>query len=294
MTHKIIKLLAIIGALYGWSAKAQENTEPQPGLRVLTASEQAGVKKNYTEVLLQPDITCKKGDYELGYYGSFYRAKDTPGDKTDWMTLVSKIRVENDDWSLDVGRSQTRKYAGYLYAPTTTGFDNLGMIKGTSRTFTGTILTHKGTGLTLGQGASDTRMTPTHWDSTLVGWAKELDDEWALHLQATGGRSPLSTLGATLRWQPTRTTTVVAEGLYWNKETTGILTANHKLTDNLTIFAGAQMTNPQQGKPDGLATAGVCYDLRWGCQLVIAAQQTLRSDSQTSAILGVKYTGNIR
>ena len=294
MKHKIIKLLALIGALWTHSAKAEQIQEPKPGLTVLAASEQDGVKKNYAEILLQPDITCQKGEYKLGYYGSFYRAKETTGAEIDWMTLASKIRAENDDWALEVGRSCTRQYAGYLYAPTTTSFDNQGMIKGTSRTYTGTTLTHKETGLTLGQVASDTRMTPTHWDSTLVGWAKELNDEWAIHLQATGGRKPLSTLGATLKWQPTKETAVVAETLHWNRETTGILTANHKLTDDLNLFAGAQMTSPHKGKPEGLATAGACYNLGKGFQLVAAAHQKLGTGRTTTALLGIKYAGDFR
>ncbi len=295
MTHtKVLKLLALTGALFSTTAKAEENQAPKPGITVLAASEQDRVKKNYAEITLKPDITCQKGEYKLGYYGSFGRAKETTGAEIDWLTLASKIRAENDHWALEVGRSCTRQYAGYLCAPTTTSFDNQGMIKGTSRTYTGTTLTHKETGFTLGQVAGDTRMTPTHWDSTLVGWAKELNDDWAIHLQATGGRKPLSTLGATLRWQPNKETVLVAEGLHWNRETTGILTASHKLTDELSFFAGAQMTSPHQGKPDGLATVGACYNLGKGFQLVAAAQQKIGTERTTSALLGIKYAGDFR
>lgn len=294
MKHGIIKLLALTGALLSTTAKAEEKQAPKPGITVFAASEQDGLKKNYTEITLKPDITCQKGEYKLGYYGSFCRAKETTGTEIDWMTLASKIRAENNDWTLEIGRSCTREYAGYLYAPTTTSFDNQGMIKGTSRIYTGTSLTHKETGLTLGQVASDTRMTPTHWDSTLVGWGKEVNNEWAIHLQTTGNRKTLSTLGATVKWQPTKETAVVAEGLYWNKETTGILTANNKLTDDLTLFAGAQMTSPQRGKPEGLATMGANYNLGKGFQLVMAAQQKLGTDRATSALLGIKYAGDFR
>lgn len=294
MKHKIIKVLALTSALLNSTGKAEENQAPKPGITILASSEQDGFKKNYAEITLKPEITHQKGEYKLGYYGSFYRAKNTPGAEIDWMTLASKIRAENDNWALEIGRSCTREYAGYLYAPTTTSFDNQGMIKGTSRTYTGTTLAHKETGLTLGQVASDTRMTPTHWDSTLLGWAKELNNEWALHLQTTGGRKPLSTLGATLRWQPTQETTLVAEGLHWNRETTGILTTNHKLTEDLTLFAGAQMTSPQRGKLGGLATAGASYNLGKGFQLVVSAQQKLGTDKAISALLGIKYAGDFR
>ena len=294
MTHKLIRLIALIGVLAGGEAKAQEEPEPKPGLTILAASEQQGTRKNYAEVIFQPDITYQAGEYKAGYYGSFYRAKETTGTEMGWLALASKIRAENEEWALELGRSCTREYAGYLYAPTTTGFDNQGMIKGTSRTYTGVSLRHKETGLSLGQVASDTRMMPTHWDSTLVGWAKELNKEWAIHLQATGGRRPLSTLGATIKWQPTDDMTVVAEGLYWNRETTGILTANRKVTEDLTLFAGVQATSPRQGKPEGLATAGANYNLWHGFQLVGAVHQNIGSDRRTTAILGIKYAGDFR
>ena len=283
-----------MGALFGPMAKAQEAQTTRPGITILAATEQDTTDKNNTEVTLKPDMTCRCGEYALGYYGSFYRAKSTPGEVIGWLTLASNIRAENDDWALTIGRTATRTCAGYLYAPTTSGFDNRAMTRGTSRTFTGAILTHKGSGLTLGQVASDTRMTPTHWDSTLLGWAKDLDREWSIHLQATTGRRPLSTLGATLKWQPSPTTTLVAEGFFWNRETTAILTGNHKLTEDLILFAGAQMTHPNRGKPDGLATAGACYNLGGGIQLVLAAGQGLGRDKRTSFLFGLKYAGNFR
>jgi len=294
MTHKLIKIIALIGALAGGEAKAQEEPEPRPGLTILAASEQQGTRKNYVEAIFQPDITYQAGEYKAGYYGSFYRAKETTGTEMGWLTLASKIRAENEEWALELGRSCTREYAGYLYAPTTTGFDNQGMIKGTSRTYTGVSLTHKETGLSLGQVAGDTRMTPTHWDSTLVGWAKELNREWAIHLQATGGRRALSSAAATIKWQPDKKTAVVAEGIYLNHEKTGILTMNRTVAEDLTLFAGAQITSPRTGKSEGLATAGVSLQLGRDFQLVSAVQQQIGTDRTTTAILGIKYAGDFR
>ena len=294
MNRNIIRIIALIGALVTGGAKAEEPAEPKPGLTVFAASEQDGLRKNHAEVTLKPDLTLEKGEYKVGYEGSFYRSKDTDGTEMGWMTLASEIRAVNEEWALDIGRANTRAYAGYLYAPTTTGFDNQGMIKGTVRTYTGTILTHKETGLSLGQVASDTRMTPTHWDSTLLGWAKELNKEWAIHLQGTGGRHPLSSAAATIKWQPDENTAVVAEGLYLSHEKTGILTANRKVTENLTLFAGTQITSPRTGKPEGLATAGASYNLGGGFQVVSAVQQGIGGDRQTRALLGIKYAGDFR
>ena len=294
MNRNIIRIIALIGALITSGTKAEEPAEPKPGLTVFAASEQDGLGRNHAEVTLKPDLTLEKGEYKVGYEGSFYRSKDTDGTERGWMTLASEIRAENEEWTLDIGRASTGTCAGYRHAPTTTGFDNQGMIKGTVRTYTGTILTHKETGLSLGQVASDTRMTPTHWDSTLVGWAKELSKEWTIHLQATGGRRPLSSAAATIKWQPDENTTVVAEGFYLSHEETGIMTANRKVTENLTLFAGAQITSPRTGKPEGVATAGASYNLGRGFQLVGAVHQELGTDRQTMAILGIKYAGDFR
>ena len=294
MTNRIIRLLAIISTLLTCNARAEKVSEPKAGVTVLAATEQNGLKSNHGEVILKPDIGWEKGDFKVGYYGSFYRSKESDGSEIDWLTLASKIQAENEDWTLEIGRSTTRKYAGFLYTPTTTGFDNLATVKGMARTYTGTILTHKESGVTMGQVANDTRMTPTHWDSTLLGWAGDLNNEWGIQLQVAGGRRPLTSGGLTLKWQPNRKTALVAEGFYLNREKSAILTANRKLTDDLTLFAGAQLTSPRSGKPEGLATLGMSYDIGAGFSVVIAAHQNLGSDKTTEAILGIKYWGDFR
>ncbi len=287
---KLIRLLAIIGTLCTCTAKADETKELEPAATILANSEQENLKNNHAEISILPELTWTQGEDKIGYSGIFYRSKDTDGDETEWTTTTSEIQAENEDWALDVGRTITRAY----YTPTTVNFDNKARGKGASRIYTGTILTHKETGLTLGQVAEDKRMTPSHWDSTLIGWKKELDDKWALQLQATTGPRPLTSAAATLRWQPTDGITVVAEALYKDHEKTGVLTANHNLSDNLTLFAGAQITNPQKGKTEGLATAGVNYNLGHGLQLTGAIQQELGTERGTAAMIGIKYTGTTR
>ena len=292
--YKILRLLAIAGALLGTTAKAQEKPTPKPGLTVFASNEQNGLKKNYTGLTLKPDLTYQTGKYKLGYYGSFYQEKNVPGENTDWITLANKMQFEDENWILEAGKSNTRQYAGCLHTPTTCSFDNRGIAKGTGRTFTGTILTHKDTGLSLGQVASDAHMAPKHWDNTLLGWTKGLNQEWAIQLQVSGTPKKLSTVGGTIKGHPTDTITVVAEGFYKGKETTGLLTANHKLTDRLNLFAGTQMTWPDHGKATGLATAGASCTLGKGFTLVVAGQQTLGEKKETTAVIALKYAGDFR
>ena len=292
--YKIIKLLTIIGSLIlARTSKAQEMTSPKPGITVQAATEQDG-KKNHTEITLKPQLEYKIGEYKVGYYGAFWCAKDSGEDIGKWVTTLNKVRVENEEWAVEIGKSGTREYASFLYTPTTTGFDNRGIGKGTSRTYSGSILTHKQTGLTIGYVSSDTKISPSHWDSALLGWKVEPNNRWALHLQMAIKRNEILSSGVTLKWQPTDNTSIVAEGLYRNKETTALLTANHRITDNLKLFAGAQITSPYRGKPDGLATMGASYQIGKGFTLVIAGQQKLGTDRATTALFGIKYSGNFR
>ena len=287
---RVIKLLAIIGALCTSTAKTDGTHKLKPETTILANSEQQNLKNNHAEISILPKLTRQDGEDKIGYQGIFYRSKDTDGKETEWTTSTSEIRAENEDWALDIGRNSTRAY----YTPTTVNFDNKVRGKGASRIYTGTILTHKETGLSLGQVADDKRMKPSHWDSTLIGWTGELGDEWALQLQATTGPRPLTSAAATLRWQPTDDITVVAEALYKDRKKTGVLTANYNLGNNLTLFTGAQITSPQTGKPEGLATAGASYNLGHGLQLTGAIQQQLGTERETTAMIGIKYTGAIR
>ena len=292
--NKIFSLLAIIGTLLTSAVKGQSTDRISPNLGIFAAAEQETTPASYFGVNIQPELTLERDIGKLGYYGSFYREEKDPGSDKDWATIVSKIQAENEDWALEFGRSNTRKYAGHLCTPTTSSFDNKGVGKGTTRNYTGLILTHQETGLSLGQVASDGNLKLSHLDQTLLGLAKELSEKWAIQLQLAGDKDGIARAGATLRWQPTDTTTLATEGFYKGHETTALLTANHKLTDNLTLFGGAQMSWEDSQESTGLLTAGASYDFGHGFTAVTAAQQTLGSDSTTTALVGVKYSGKLR
>jgi len=294
MTHnKIIRLLTITGALLTATVKAQETEKINPGLGVYTATEQDCSPKNYIGLSLQPNLTWETAECKLGYYGSFYREENNPGDDSDWLTSISKIQAENDNWAIEIGRANTQQYAGLRYTPTTSSFDNLGAQNGTTRNYTGAILTHKNTGLSLGQVASDGNLKLDNLDQTVLGWAKELTPRWAIQLQAAQDEKCFQT-GATIKWQPEDTTTVITEGFLSEEQTTALLTASHKLTDNLNLFGGIQMTWKKSEKPHGLATAGASYNLGHGLTLVTAAQQEIGADTGTTALAGIKYSRNFR
>ncbi len=292
--NKIIRLLAITGTLLTATAKAQEADKINPGLGVFAVTEQDTTPKNYIGISLQPEITWEKDGYKLGYYGAFYREENNPGTDSAWSTVASKVQAENEEWAFEIGRTNTRQYAGHLCTPTTSSFDNQGAGKGTTRNYSGMILTHKGTGLSLGQVSPNGNLKLSNLDQTLLGWARELSEEWAIQLQVAGDGKGLSRAGATIKWQPTDTTTTVAEGFYKEDETTTLLTASHKLTANLTLFGGAQMTWPEKKESCALLTAGASYKLGSNFTLVTAVQEKIGSDQETTGLLGLKYSGTIR
>ena len=283
--NNIIRLLSVIAALLLTKAtNAEEKTEIKPGLSVTATTEQDGAKKNHAEVLLKPKLEWEKDGYKAGYYGSFYKSKDTDGAEQEWTTLVSKVRVESDDWDVEIGRSNTREHT----CGTTIDFDNRAAGKGSTRTHTGAIGTYQG--WSLGLVSSEARMTSQHWNCLLVGWKGNLTDSLAIQLQAKTGKRELLSSATTIKWQPTSKTSVMGDIFYQNHETTGSLTANHNLSDDLTLFAGAQITSPHKGTANGLANLGLKYTFwkdfkAWG-----AVQQQIGQATKTAALLGLQWS----
>ena len=295
MTYdKIIKLLAITGTLLTATAKANEAEKIKPALGIFTVTEQDTSGQTYIGASLSPEISWTTDDLKLAYYGSFYREGKDPGEDSGWSTLVSKVQAENEEWKLEIGRNNTRKYAGHLYTPTTCNFDNKGVGKGTCRKYTGTILSHKESGVSLGLVAPDGNLKANNLDQILLGWATELSDEWALQLQLAADKDGLDKAGATIKWQPTDTTTVVTEAIHKDDKTTTLLTTNHKLTDDLTLFGGAQMTWAKDGEDTGLLTAGARYKIGSNFTAVAATEQKIGSDRETTVLAGIQYSGNCR
>lgn len=299
MKNRFLKLLAIMGALWSVTPKAtgaeanENDIKTSANVTVFANTEQVDDESTFGELTLAPHVGIEKGDWKLGYSGMFYNSGYTDGTHGDWMTFDSQLKLENPDWSFQVGRMMLRPdFAAYLAMPTTTTLGNDIKAAGSSRIFTGTRFTHKETGLGVGLIANDTRMTPTHWDTGLVTWEKRFGDEWGVAAHIGAGDKGFHNAGATIAYMPTDKTTFVAEGIYKDKATHGILGAQHKLTDDLAVFAGLKVDKPNHGKVGGWATVGLGYDLGHGFRAVGAVKQDIGGRHETHGIIGLQYAGN--
>jgi hypothetical protein len=299
--HKILKTLAIIGALFGATHKAKAAGAEANQLDINTVAEatvfangeKASGKKAFGDITVQPRFWFEKGDNKLGYEGSFYKSKEMDARASDWMTFVSKINFETENWAGFIGRDCTRfKTAGYLNCPSTTAFSNDARLNGTSRMMTGANLTYKPWGLELGYMANDGRMSFDHWDTVMLGYKKQFNDTWGVQFQAGGGAKPLTFGGLTVAYTPNKDNAVVGEVIYKNHKTTGVLTAKHNLTDKLALFAGVEVGKKSHGKIGGMAEAGIHYKIGKGFGLVGAIQQDIGGKHDTRAVIGLQYSGN--
>lgn len=295
---KILRFLAVMGALWNVTpkaagAEAKENVKTKADVTVFANAEKVDNASTFGELTFAPHVAVEKGDWKLGYTGMFYNSGYTDHTHGDWMTFDSQVKLENTDWTAQVGRMMLRPdFASYCAVPMTTTLGNDIKATGSSRIFTGTRVTHKGTGLGVGLVANDTRMTPTHWDTGLLTWEKHFGKKWGLAAHVGAGDKGFHNAGVTVTYMPTDKTTFVAEGIYKDKTTHGILGAHHKLTDDLAVFAGLKVDKPNHGKMGGWATAGLGYDLGHGFRAVGAVKQDIGGRHEAHGIIGLQYAGN--
>ena len=290
-----------MGALWGTMPKAnaegaddnQHDLKTDANVTVFANGEKASGQEAFGDITFKPHIGFEKDQKGIFYEGAFYRLGYQNGQKTDWLTIMSKLVAENEDWQAMIGRECTPfQTAGYKNVPSTTFFSNEVRLDGTSRGFTGAEMMYKPWGIEAGCLASDTRMTPSHWDSALIGYRKQFDDHWGVQLQAAGGAKPLTYGGATVAWTPDQETAVVGEVIYKNHKTTGVLSAKRNLTDRLALFANAKVGKPDKGKIGGIAETGISYGIGKGFSAVTAIQQDIGAQHDTHAVIGLQYVGN--
>ena len=299
--HKILKTLAVIGALFGATPKAKAAGAEDKQLDINAVAEatlfvngeKTSGKDAFGDITVQPKFYLEHADNKIGYEGSFYNAKTEGVKAGDWMTFVSKINFETENWAGFIGRDCTRfKTAGYVNCPSTTAFSNEARLNGTSRMMTGANLTYKPWGLELGYMANDGRMSFDHWDTVMLGYKKQFNDTWGVQFQAGGGAKALTFGGLTVAYTPDKNNAVVGEVIYKNHKTTGVLTAKHNLTDKLALFAGVEVGKKSHGKIGGMAEAGIHYTIGKGFSLVGAIQQDIGGKHATHGVIGLQYVGN--
>lgn len=295
---KLLRFLAVIGTLCSFTPKAsgaesQENTKAKADVTVFANAEQIDDQKTFGDLTVGPSASVEMGDYELGCAGMFYNSGYIDGTHGDWMINKACLQLKNSTGKLQVGRMQLRPdFAAFLATPGTTGGINSWLCAGDARIFTGAHYTHTDTGLGLGLYSTDTRMTPTHWDSGLATWEHRFDKEWGVAAHLGVGDKGLQDAGLTVAYTPTDKTSVVAEGIFRNKIAHGILGVNHKLTDTLTAFAGLEVDKADQGKVNGWLETGVNYKIGKGFSAVAAFRQDIGGEHKPHGVIGIQYAGN--
>ncbi len=303
MKNKILRMLALMGALWGATPKVhaegaddqQRDLKTDANVTLFINGEKASGQKAFGDITVKPHVGVEKDDKGIFYEGAFYRLAEFDGIHTDWLTIMSRLVAENEDWQAMIGRECTPfQTAGYQNVPSSTYFSNDVRLNGTSRGFTGANLTYKPWGVELGCLASDCRMTPTHWDSVLLGYKKQFNDQLGVQIQAAGGARPLTYGGATVAWTPDKNNAVVGEVIYKGHKTTGVLSAKHNITDQLALFANAEVCKPSSGKIGGIAEAGVSYDFAKGFRAIAGVQQEVGGKHETRGVIGLQYVGNFK
>ncbi len=299
--NKMLKMLAVMAALWGTTPKVnaqgaddkQRDLKTDANVTLFANGEKASGQKAFGDITVKPHIGIEKGDKGIFFEGSFYRWAEQDGAKTDWLTIMSRLVLENENWQAMIGRECTPfQTAGYKNVPSSTFFSNDVRLNGTSRGFTGANLAYKPWGIEFGTLASDTRMTPTHWDSVLVGYKKQFNDAWGVQIQAAGGAKPLTYGGATLAWTPDKNNAIIGEVMYKNHKTTGVLSAKHNITDQLALFANTEICKTSHSKISGIAEAGISYNIGKGFNAIAGVQQDIGGKHKTHTMIGLQYVGN--
>ena len=294
---KFLTLAAVFGPVHKVQAESHEGDriEPKGQVTVVNNWEQDGRKPLFGEVFVIPKFSLEKEDRKIGYQGIFWRAGYTDGDVDGWCRTEQFLSLENEDLKLRIGRVLVREYAGYMYCPTTPRFDDLSAAKGTGVGFTGIHAMHKATGLGFGIASSNNQMNPNDWDTGYLTWHKELCDEFAVQAHIGAMRSELTRAGLTAKWKPNKNITLVAEGIYKNKEMSELLTVNYQITDNLKAFGGFELTHPERGKAEGLITGGLDYRIKQtGIHLFAGMHQEIGGERVTSAVAGIRLQGVLK
>ena len=297
MVIKFLALAAVFAPVQNAKAEARQNNsaELKGQVTVVNNWEQDGQKPLFGEVFVIPKLSLEKEDKKIGYQGIFWRSGYADGNVNAWWRTEQFFSLENEDLKLRIGRTLVREYAGYMYCPTTPRFDDLSASKGTGVGFTGIHAMHKATGFGFGIASSNNQMNPNDWDTGYLTWHKELCDEFAFQAHIGATRSELTRAGLTAKWKPNKDFTLVAEGIYKNKEMSELLTVNYQITDNLKAFGGLEVTQPERGKMSGLATAGLDYRIKQtGIHLFAGVHQEIGGERITSAVAGIRLQGVLK
>ncbi|MBQ4471998.1 MAG: hypothetical protein II942_01970 [Alphaproteobacteria bacterium] len=292
MRKQLIRMLAIAGAIFNLSITQGHAEEQVPQKAHATISVNANGEAHNAdyaeaEVLVTPKATAQIRDAVATYTGTFRKLTKSDGTTDDWQTYAHKVSVADDTWNLTFGRHSLRKFGG---TTTATGFDNA--IAGTlGRTFTGGFVGYKPYDLTIGLAATDGVIDPGHWNMLLASWSHRFDDVLGVHVFTGITKDHVEKAGLAIEYKPTDNFQVLLDGVYGKSKSVGLLAANYKLSDDVKLFAGSEVTIPDKGRTTGSLIGGVEGHLGHGIKLVGAVQQDLGHEHETKAVFGFKFNG---
>ncbi len=291
---KLMRMLAILGAVYNFSAIAAETAQTKPeqdtqaSINLKTTAEVRGDDFAEGDIQLTPKITTKVGDADVTYTGLFRKETNTDGETTELQTIFHKLCFGDDTWGLDLGRVNFREFSDET---ATVNFDNCMAGKGVSRIFTGAFAEYKPWDLAIGAAASDGEISPAHLDMIMASWSHRFDDKLGVQLHTAVGHDEVKKAGIAVEYKPTENVGILADVIYSPTETTGMLLGNYKLTDKIKLFAGGNVTDPDGKDATGRAIIGGEADIGHDFKLFGGVDQTIGSDHNTKVIIGFKCNG---
>lgn len=291
---KLIKTLAIIGTLCNMSfaeAETPIDADQHPvrgSITLKTTGETYNTDYAEGDVMATPKVTTQVGDNEIKYTGTFRKATNTDGETTDLQTIAHNVTIDNGIWDWTFGRTSLREFGG---TTATVGFDNYMAGKGMTRTFTGAFVGYQPLDVVFGIGSSDTTLSPSHWDMLMASWHHHFENGWGIQANIAATEDHVEKAGLAVEYKPTDDISLLADGVYGKTETSGMLLANLQLWDKAKLFAGGEVTAPDEGKTTGKLICGVETQFGHGLIGTAAVQHDFADNDKTKVVLGVKLKG---
>ena len=293
---KLARTLAILGTLINVSVavaqpqKTEQNTQASIALRSTGETHNADYAEG--DVILAPKVSTQIGPAQVNYTGIFRRTANTDGETSDLQTFVNKVGVANDTWNLQLGRCSFRQFGD---VSTTDNFDNDMSAKGMGRSFTGAFVGYLPVNLTLGVCSSDGEMKWDHGDMLMTSWSHCFDEHLGFQLHGAVTEDHLEKAGLAVEYKPTDSVSLLADAVYSRSGTSTMLLGNFQASENVKLFAGAEVTDSRDDGTSGKAVVGLEGKLGHGFNAVGAVQQSFSSDSSdnnTTVVLGLRFNAS--
>jgi len=311
MINKLLAKLGLIGALLGGGLAAEAATplehERSQGDNVTpivsnwTPSVEATVRlsgeadKDAADGVLMasPNVVVPFGNAELRYNGTFRKPFELDMDSFDSSSghvknLVNEVSLGLGDLTLGFGRSSWRHFFG---TSTTTRFDDrMAGPCGFGRSHTGIRATYGDFGV--GVAASNGKFRFEDMNTGVLDYVHQFGD-LGFQLHVTGTEDHLiDKFGCAWSYKPSDTPWLPKDSEFYldtvfGGDGTAILTtAGVPLTPSISLFAGANVNIPDEGRVTEDLIVGMKGDLGHGFSAFGGLRQEIAEESATTATLG--------